>query len=878
MKIYDYKKAVLAGKIPQPAMVKAFNSLPEEKKVEVLKAIEAAKEKAAVQATAATKTGVDPQAATAAAAGDGAPNPAKMVVVARKTKGGTAGAVYQDTDTGAKWMVKFNGSEDAVRNEVLASKLYNAAGVEAPDLHAIVIEGKPALASRMVDGISEVDAATLAKTASVQEGFAVDAWLANWDVAGMHYDNTVLIGGRALRIDVGGALRYRAVGGLKGAAFGDVVGEFDSLLDASLNRQSAEVFGRITQEQLEAGAVKVLRTRDEDIRTLVARYGPTDPAEAAALADRIIARKADVARRFPRAAEIARQADGVAEAPLARPPRVTAAEQGFVEQARANGFGFKTDSGDVEDQMVVVSVGKTAKGGDFTRGWLKARPDAAARILDAIKRASGVTVSFSGTEASRSILTAIKGINTRAATGWEKKDIDRIKEAATLVDKFASEGREALKHMAPAAAADLQAQIDELLFWAGALRDKLPEISIGGTGVPITGRTFSVDAASRAFTYTTKPEGSGQAWKSLSAFRYQVSTIERGSIKLTNATNDVPTVSEVYEAEIAGVGRVRFIADTDRNGLAMRGAIEIDVEGAGVEATERVFAAMDRIGLKAVRSTQDDRDDLYLNAFARMRFARDKKTLSRFLAIDQKHGVGAERTRAKLEFMRQTTGVDVEASDGWARREGQYQAFGHGRAKLLRPDLDTPEFEKLETDTRVFHDPNFCKTWLPIWDRLAPIIDSGGHFAALSDRVRRGIVVSNDKKIAASASRDLDSGGGSYFFTRIVASAHGRSGFYWKARVLKRMDAVTYSGDLYGDVSEGVQMSSRQGQTVDDFRRMKDYDGNETIFKDSLSIFDDLDFVKFGSPQAAQEAIKEMRARGYKAWPDGRALEEVFLA
>jgi hypothetical protein len=44
----------------------------------------------------------------------------------------------------------------------------------------------------------------------VTDAFAVDAWLANWDVAGLNYDNTVLVQGRAVRIDVGGSLRYRA--------------------------------------------------------------------------------------------------------------------------------------------------------------------------------------------------------------------------------------------------------------------------------------------------------------------------------------------------------------------------------------------------------------------------------------------------------------------------------------------------------------------------------------------------------------------------------------------------------------------------------------------------------------------------------------------
>jgi hypothetical protein len=80
---------------------------------------------------------------------------------------------------------------------------------------------------------------------------------------------------------------------------------------------------------------------------------------------------------------------------------------------------------------------------------------------------------------------------------------------------------------------------------------------------------------------------------------------------------------------------------------------------------------------------------------------------------------------------------------------------------------------------------------------------------------------------------------------------------------------VTYSGDRFGAVDEVMQASDRQGQSVADFEALKAKIGNETIFKDSLSLFDDLEFVRFESKKAAA-AIKEMRARLFNV--AGRAL------
>jgi hypothetical protein len=52
---------------------------------------------------------------------------------------------------------------------------------------------------------------------------------------------------------------------------------------------------------------------------------------------------------------------------------------------------------------------------------------------------------------------------------------------------------------------------------------------------------------------------------------------------------------------------------------------------------------------------------------------------------------------------------------------------------------------------------------------------------------------------------DMESGGASYFFTRLrklpSSGGSGNVGFYFKPHLLRRMDAITYEGDKYGRVT-----------------------------------------------------------------------------
>lgn len=214
-------------------------------------------------------------------------------------KGSNPGGFFKDTN-GTVWYCKFPKSPDHAANEILTAKLYEAAGVAVPELKMIEDGGDIGVASKVVDGVKQDKAAitTPGKVPGVFEGFAADAWLADWDSVGLLHDNLLVDkNGNAIRIDVGGSLLYRAQGAPKGKAFGDKVAEIESLRDPK-NHAPYSVFGKIPLSKLVEGVEIIAGIPDREIRGLVEAYGPGGKAVRKRLADRLIARKNDLIERF----------------------------------------------------------------------------------------------------------------------------------------------------------------------------------------------------------------------------------------------------------------------------------------------------------------------------------------------------------------------------------------------------------------------------------------------------------------------------------------------------------------------------------------------------------------------------------------------------
>lgn len=241
--------------------------------------------------------GIGRKPKTEASAAAAPENLSDWTCIGRKPGGTAAGALYVDTH-GQKWLVKGYGHDDQARSEVLASHLLRAAGAPAADLKLVNLgqshKGGLGVASRWINDAQPFDTRNPAHIKSMQQGFAAHAWLANWDPVGLAHDNVLIQNGQAVHIDPGGALEFRAMGGRKGDAFGNQVGELSSMRDANLNPASAAVYGGMSPQDIADSAKPVLKLSGSAIRRLVERHGPGDPKQREALATKLIKRQRDI--------------------------------------------------------------------------------------------------------------------------------------------------------------------------------------------------------------------------------------------------------------------------------------------------------------------------------------------------------------------------------------------------------------------------------------------------------------------------------------------------------------------------------------------------------------------------------------------------------
>jgi DNA polymerase III epsilon subunit-like protein len=219
-----------------------------------------------------------------------------------KDLGGSNGAGLYEDKNGNQFVVKVPKSEKHAANEVLASEFYEEAGIKTGRVYkGKNIDGETVLVSPFLEGSQETFGSRFEEPevlAEAQKGFAIDAWLNNYDSVGLEYDNMVMVGDAPVRVDPGGALLFRAQGKDKADQLTPEVTQIDSLRDSGVNSQAASVFGSMTDEQLADSAQLVANITPEKINELVDKHFSGDEETANFLKERLIARRENLVERF----------------------------------------------------------------------------------------------------------------------------------------------------------------------------------------------------------------------------------------------------------------------------------------------------------------------------------------------------------------------------------------------------------------------------------------------------------------------------------------------------------------------------------------------------------------------------------------------------
>lgn len=174
--------------------------------------------------------------------------------------GGSTGADLYQAPDGSKWVFKKGAHANHMYNEYVSNKLYDkfgkALGLKVPQAFIGDFENdKDVFVMQYLDGsIPFADAPEDSKQDLVK-GFILDVLFANWDVLGTDYslDNVRYWKGEFYRVDLGGSLLYRAMGGAKGGQFTDVPGEQTTL------PRFNDIFSSIGEKQIKEQLKQLLQ-------------------------------------------------------------------------------------------------------------------------------------------------------------------------------------------------------------------------------------------------------------------------------------------------------------------------------------------------------------------------------------------------------------------------------------------------------------------------------------------------------------------------------------------------------------------------------------------------------------------------------------------
>jgi SPP1 gp7 family putative phage head morphogenesis protein len=239
------------------------------------KAIKAAKKAAKAKKTAAAPvntTGqmdlvLEPKAEIKA----NFPADPNALTVVNKLGGSTGAELVKDAD-GNLYVRKRDTNKGQVLDEFTADEVYRAAGAGVPEGKLYSTPQGPVKLTRYIDNgkvLSDyLGSASAAERdhvmAAIGRNFVTDAWLANWDVAGLTLDNVLVdANGNPYRIDNGGSLRYRGMGSLKSASqFGNEVNEIETLRNPSSAPQASKLFKGVSNQEIVDQVVKLYGQRD----------------------------------------------------------------------------------------------------------------------------------------------------------------------------------------------------------------------------------------------------------------------------------------------------------------------------------------------------------------------------------------------------------------------------------------------------------------------------------------------------------------------------------------------------------------------------------------------------------------------------------------
>lgn len=169
------------------------------------------------------------------------------------------GREYLELENGKLYRVRYSKNPDKNAETVLASKLYNLAGIKTPDMKVLDNNGMFGYISEYTDNLSSISN----NSQLAYDNFGTDAWLGNWN-AYNDFNTAVTQDGELIKLVTSGSLSYRASGKKKDNFNADVQ-ELNTLKNPDTNPRSAEIFKDMSDDDMIESLRKVADIMKNDI-------------------------------------------------------------------------------------------------------------------------------------------------------------------------------------------------------------------------------------------------------------------------------------------------------------------------------------------------------------------------------------------------------------------------------------------------------------------------------------------------------------------------------------------------------------------------------------------------------------------------------------
>ncbi len=838
-----------------------------------------------------TKKGSEFEAVDTAWADKGKPD--SFTYAGKAKVGGAHSKEFWRDDAGDRWLFKpKEGAADAFipHGEEAAYKIARLIEPDAIEVRTIRLNGRVGSIQKWrtdlkrkidFDGVNPVELTTL-DVEQVQREHVIDWLIANHDGHAKQFlrarDGTVY------GIDKGQAFKHLGEDRLSidyhpNGGFGEKEPFYNTLFRA-VKGGDVEVDPAVTLRTI--GEVE--KIPDEDYLAILRPYAEgrfgRNEAQRRAFYDTALERKRNLRLDFEvyytdMLGKKDFRFDDVVEA-LAQ-GKLGPAEQELLEEVRDLGWQGKAmrfDEGDIEDQNALVFA-ETFGGRQRTVVKMKVRPEAEEKLLTVLRQAGIETTPAKVGQPipedvfANDILAAVKTVNHHTSDAQYNQTT-----LGKLADHMA-----ALKRLRQADNADVKEMAGTYIAWIEkvqkAARDKTPieehfEAYLKKRATRKKKRKDVPFTVRRTKVLHTKRQLKGGDLVVVEEAADNKALFQGASLK----------AGEQYEIDFGDGVRAVYRPSSDKNLFAQRGELELMLpDRPDAKSLNRALEQMDSLGLKTGAATPQDAELLYLHKQAYLsKVDREPEYQQLIQGLDRRAVGKEERIQTMRGFWERRLGVkDLTRMAGYEPLGEHQTAFRlpgktAGYRHQYRFDLSDQDIEKQMKGYGLYHSltngqdlPSFIDT----------VLANNGAMVSTVEKMRIGIPVRG-----MSPAEDMGTGGASYVFTHIrklpTAGRSKQPGLYFKKRLLRRQDAISYNHDAYGKVQDDY-VPSHRGSTSAQWKQFARNDSNETILKHSITLLDNIELIVVNTDEQRRRLLEVFRKRHILKLPDGRKVEDIVL-